>query len=134
VEIGVEQTPDKLVRVYIKIREARAELKSRFDEEDAGLKSQLDVVTSKLLEFCKENNTDGLKTPFGSVTRRVKSHYYTSDWDSFRTFCKERDALDLFERRIHQKAMEDYLNEHPDDLPVGLNISSEYTVLVRKSK
>jgi hypothetical protein len=30
--------------------------------------------------------------------------------------------------------MEDYLNEHPDDLPIGLNISSEYTVLVRKAK
>lgn len=130
----MEHTPDKLVRVYIKIREARAKLKEQFDEEDGELKTQLDAVSNKLLEFCKENNTDGLKTPFGTVTRRVKSHYYTSDWDSFRKFCKERDALDLFERRIHQKAMEDYLNEHPDDLPVGLNISSEYTVLVRKAK
>ena len=130
----MEHTPDRLVRVYIKIREERAELKSRFDEVDAGLKAQLDAVTRRLLAFCKENNTDGLKTPFGTVTRRVKSHYYTSDWDSFRKFCKERDTLDLFERRIHQKAMEEYLNEHPDDLPVGLNVSSEYTVLVRKAK
>lgn len=130
----MDPSPDKLVKVYIKIREARAKLKETFDEEDGALKEQMDIVSRKLLEFCKENNTDGLKTVFGTVTRRVKSHYYTTDWDSFRTFCKERDALDLFEKRIHQKAMEDYLNEHPDDLPAGLNITNEYTVLVRKAK
>jgi len=133
-ECDVDYSPDKLVKVYIKIREARALLKDKFDEEDGALKDQLDAISRKLLEFCKEHNTEGLKTAFGTVTRSVKSRYYTTDWDSFRTFCKERDALDLFEKRIHQKAMEDYLKENPDDLPVGLNVVSEYAVLVRKSK
>lgn len=125
---------DKLIRVYLKIRTARQDLKEKYDAEDSLLEEQMNTIQSKLLDFCKESGLDSLKTPFGTASKVVKSRYWTSDWDSFRTFAKENDALELFEKRIHQGAMKEFLEENPDNIPIGLNVSHEYAITVRKSK
>jgi hypothetical protein len=38
------------------------------------------------------------------------------------------------EKRLHQTHMKEFLSENPDLLPMGLNVESEYTVVVRRSK
>jgi hypothetical protein len=50
------------------------------------------------------------------------------------TFIKEHDAFGLLEKRLHQTNMKDFLNENPDALPMGLNVESEYTIVVRRAK
>jgi hypothetical protein len=64
----------------------------------------------------------------------VKERWFTNDWDSFRRFVKDNDALDLFEKRIHQGAMKEFLELNPDLRPEGLNVHREYAVVVRKAK
>jgi hypothetical protein len=49
-------------------------------------------------------------------------------------FIKEHDAMHLMEQRISQGNMKRFLEENPDQLPIGLNSSSTYTVSVRKAK
>jgi hypothetical protein len=61
-----------------------------------------------------------------------KTRYTTNDWDSFKTFVIEHDALDLFEKRIHQTNMVSFLDENPGVVPPGLNSMTEYEVSVRK--
>ena len=62
----------------------------------------------------------------------VKTRYTTADWDSFKEFVKEYDALDLYEKRIHQGNMKQFLEENPGKVPPGLNSQSEYDISVRK--
>jgi hypothetical protein len=125
---------DKLVKAYIKLRDARAVLKSEYEAQDAVLLDKVATIESKLLDFCRESGADGVKTPFGTASRVVKERYFTNDWSSFRAFVKEHDAFDLFEKRIHQGAIKEFLESNPDLRPEGLNVHREYAVVVRKAK
>lgn len=126
------QTGDELVAVYLRIRNAMHDMEDRHKQELAEIKGQLDVVSDKLLELCNEQNIDGFKTAAGTVSRRISSRYWTSDWESFFNFVREHDAMDLFERRIHQGNMKQFLEENPDEFPIGLQSDRKYTIQVRK--
>lgn len=123
---------DKLVPVYIKIRDAIREKEHAHKEEMAALREQLDSVSQALLDICEENGQDGFKTPEGTVTRRITSRYWTSDWEAMYKTIKEHDAPHLLEQRIHNGNMKQFLEENPDVLPAGLQADRKYTVQVRK--
>jgi hypothetical protein len=46
----------------------------------------------------------------------------------------EWEAPDLLEKRIHQSNMKQFLEDNPGTLPAGLNMDSQYTITVRRSK
>jgi len=129
-----EITADKLVSIYIKLRDKRAQALKEFEELDAELKTQQDMVSGKLQEMLKEIGADNIKTKHGTVSRTIKTRYWTSDWSSMFQFIKDNDAMYLMEQRIHQTNIKKFLEENPDQLPIGLNSDSRYTVSVRKSK
>ena len=125
---------DLLTGVYIKIRDARTTLKAEFTTQDSVLQEQMDLLETNMLDACKELNASSIKTPHGTIIRSVKSRYWTNDWDSMYTFIKEQGAFGLLEKRLHQTNMKEFLVENPDLLPMGLNVESEYTVVVRRNK
>jgi predicted secreted Zn-dependent protease len=127
-----DKSVDKLVAVYIKIRDKIRETEDRHKEEIAELKEQFDVVANNLLDLCNEQNMDSIRTSAGTVTRRVSSRYWTSDWDSMYQFIQEQDAPYLLEQRIHNSNMRQFLEENPDLCPMGLQADRKYTVQVRK--
>jgi hypothetical protein len=125
---------DMLANVYIKIRDARTTLKAEFTTQDSVLQEQMDLLEANMLDACKDLNASSIKTQHGTIIRSVKSRYWTNDWDSMYTFIKEQGAFGLLEKRLHQTNMKDFLVENPDLLPMGLNVESEYTVVVRRPK
>jgi hypothetical protein len=129
-----EVPADKLAEIYIKIRDKRVELKEKFEAEDAVLKEQQDLLAQEMLEVCYENNADSIKTPAGTIIRKVDTRYWTTDWDSMYQFIQEHDAYPLLERRLHQTNLKQFLDENPNLLPAGLQADSKYTVVVRRSK
>ena len=124
---------NKLVQVYIKIRDAKDIKKKQMEAEIAELEVQLDAVEQELLELCKATGQDGGKTTFGSFTRSVKTRYWTSDWDSMYKFIREHDAPDLLERRIAQSNFSQFIKENPDAMPAGVNVESKYSITVRRA-
>ena len=129
-----EVPADKLAEIYIKIRDKRAEIKEKFEAEDASLKEQQDLLAEEMLEVCYENNADSIKTPAGTIIRKVDTRYWTTDWDSMYQFIQEHDAYPLLEKRIHQTNLKQFLDENPNLLPAGLQADRKYTVVVRRSK
>ena len=123
---------DKLVKTYIKIRDARKELASEYEKQDAELQKALDAIEGELLEACKAIGADSIKTSFGTISRRVAKRYWTNDWHSFYKFLMENEAPELLENRIAQTNMSTFLEENPDLLPPGLNVDSRYSVSVRR--
>ena len=123
----------KLSSIYLKIRDARSELKAKYDEEDKQLEAQMDVIEAKLLDICRATDADSIKTQAGTVMRRVAVRYWTNDWDSMYDFIKENDALGLFEKRISQTNMRQFLEENPDKFPKGMLLDSQYKITVRRS-
>ncbi len=123
---------DKLVKAYIKIRDARKELSTEFEKKDSELQEAMDTIEAQLLEVCKTTGADGIRTPYGTVSRTVKKRFWTNDWHSFYEFLKEHEAIDLLEKRIAQTNMSTFLEENPDLHPPGLNVDSRYSVVVRR--
>jgi len=121
-------TADKLVSIYIKIRNVIKEK----EDEIKRFKEQQDQVADKLLSLCNEQNVDGLKTPEGTVSRRVNSSYWTSDWEQMHKFIRDNEAFHLLEKRIHNANMREFLSDNPDLCPIGLQSNKKYTISVRK--
>jgi hypothetical protein len=123
----------KLTKVYLKIRDARAQLSKEYKEQDKALEEQMDVVEQKLLDICKQVDANTIKTPAGLVMRGIDTRYWTNDWDSMYKFVKDNDALGLFEKRLHQTNMKQFLEEYPDKFPPGMLVDSKYKIIVRRS-
>ena len=123
-----EINTEKLAKIYVKIRDKRREL----EKQVAELKEQQDVVASQLLEICKAEGAQTIRTQFGTVSRRITKNYWTSDWDSFFKFLKENDAFSLMHQRINSTNMAQYLEENPDLHPPGLNADVNQTIVIVK--
>jgi predicted metal-dependent phosphotriesterase family hydrolase len=125
---------DQLVAVYIKIRDARDEARRAADRVDADFEEQLDTLNKEILEICRATGADSIKTSHGTAIRTVKSRYWTNDWEKFYDFMFENNVPELLEKRIHQTNIKQFLEENPDLLPLGLNVDSEHSITVRRSK
>ena len=123
-----------LTQVYIKIRDARDALTTKYKQDVAELEEQMSTIEQEMLETCKAMDASSIRTPHGTIVRSVKTRYWTNDWDSMYDFIKENGAFGLLEKRLHQTHMKDFLTENPDLFPKGMNVENEYTVVVRRSK
>lgn len=125
---------NKLVQVYVKIRDAKVALERQKDEEIAALDTQLEMIQAELLEICKTTGQDGGKTQSGSFRRSVKTRYWTSDWDSMYKFIRAHDVPELLEKRVHQGNFKEFLKDNPDSLPEGMNVESKYAITVTRAR
>lgn len=125
-------TPEMLTKTYIKIRDKRAELKAQFEEQDKVLESKLNTLKSELLDYCKDQGIDSVRTPSGIFYRTMKTRYWTNDWDSMNKFILDNAMPEFYEKRLNQTTVRQVLEENPDVLPPGLNVDSEYVITVRK--
>ena len=123
---------DELVLTYRRIRDVIYEKEEAHKEEIAALKAQQDVVSEALLALCNDQNLDSIRTAAGTVTRSTITRFWTSDWESMYQFIRDRDAPFLLEQRIHNGNMRQFLEDNPEDLPIGLNADTKYVVRVRK--
>ena len=120
------------MRVYRKIRDALQEHEEAHKAATATLNEQLEAVGGAILKTCNEQNMDSIRTPEGTVSRRVSSRYWTTDWPSMYKFIKENDTPFLLEQRIHNGNMKQFLEENPDASPIGLQCDRKYVLHVRK--
>ena len=125
---------DKLVSVFIKIRDARDEAKREWEEIDSEFVTKLDLINQELLSICKNTGADSIKTKDGTAIRTIKSKYWTNDWERFYDWMFEHNVPEVLERRIHQTNIKQFLAENPDMLPPGLNVDNAYHITVRRSK
>lgn len=123
---------EKLVKAYVGIRSKRAELSAKYKEEDGVLVEKQDKIKRALLEYCKDQGVDSVKTAEGLFYRTVKQRYWTNDWESMFKFVMENNVPEFFEKRLNQTHVRQFIEENPDLIPAGLNVDSEYVVSVRK--
>ena len=123
---------DKLVSAFIKMRDERDRIKKEMEQKIDDIEKEMAVVSGELLAVCKETGADSFRTPFGTAYRTVKERYWTNDWESFHTFMRKHQAMELLERRIHQTNMKQFLEENPDLHPAGLQRDREYQITIRR--
>jgi hypothetical protein len=119
---------ETLAKVYRKIYLKAQEIQKQLDR----LEDQKAEIKVAMKDQMRELGVSSVKTTGGNISLSTKTRYYTNDWDSFKSFILENDALDLFEQRIAQKNMALFLEENPGKVPAGLSSLSENTVTVTK--
>ena len=125
---------EEIVQVYLAIRNERDRLLNEYEAADADLKTDLEQVEKLLLGVCNDVNADSIKTPHGTVMRRLNERYYCQDWDNFYKFVMDNEAVQLLEKRIHQGNFKQFMSDNEKDgLPPGVNVMREYGISVRKS-
>ena len=123
---------DRMAKVFIKIRDRRAKLSEEFKIMDADLKEKQAQIGQEMLGWCKDNNLEGARTEFGTVSRSTKSTYWASDWESMHDFIRENRCPEFLNKAINQTNVKAFLEENPDVMPPGLNLTTEYVISVRK--
>jgi len=123
---------DRLVKIYRKLRTRMTELTQAYDTQTEVLKAQQDEIKNAIKEQMKAMGVTSVRTTEGTAVMSVKTRYTTQDWDSFKKFMIEHEAIDLLEKRIAQTNMAQFLEENPGVVPPGLNSASEYDISVRK--
>lgn len=123
---------DKLAKIYRKMQSEVQRLTKEYESQIEAIKAQQETVKNALKDQMLAMGMSSVRTDQGTVVLSVKTRFNTSDWDSFKEFVKEHDALDLFEKRIAQTNMGQFLEENPGVLPPGLNSVKEYAISVRK--
>jgi hypothetical protein len=125
---------ETMVKAYLNLRSARERLARQYEQEDAKLLEDMSSIEKIMMQACDNVNATSIKTSKGTIIKSVRERYGCTDWEMFNKFVYDHNALELFEKRIHQTNMKQFMSEHKDDgLPPGLNISREYVITVRKS-
>lgn len=131
-----EQQPnvpiEKLVKIYLKIKATKEELTKKYEAENEDLEKEMIKIKGALLDHCKANNADSIRTKEGLFYRTIKRKYTTNDWDSLHRFILDHQAPQLLAKSIHQSNMQQFLEENPDLLPPGLSVDSEYVLTIRR--
>jgi hypothetical protein len=130
---NVNYDTETLVNEYLTIRDNRARILREFESQDAKLKEDLGVIERQLIDVCNTINADSIKTRNGTVMRKLTERFYCEDWDGFKQFVLDNEAVDLFEKRIHQGNFKQFMNDHEGQgLPPGVNVMREFGITVRK--
>jgi ribosomal protein L4 len=123
---------DRLAKIYRKIRTEITTLTQEYDSKVETLKAQQEEIKNAMKDMMKTMGVTSVRTAQGTVVLSIKTRYNTQDWDSFKKFVVEHDAVDLLEKRIAQTNMSQFLEENPGLVPPGLNSHAEYDISVRK--
>jgi len=124
---------DDLVTTYLTIRTERNTLKNQWEIRDAELKADLEQLEQAMLVACNEINADSIRTGSGTIIKSLKETYTCGDWDNFKQFVVENNALDLLQQRISQANFKEFMTTRQDEgLPPGISTLREFGITVRK--
>lgn len=129
-----ERSVDDLSSEYIQIRAARERAQKDWEAKDKDFEEKLTALESQLLDILNRTNTDSMSTAGAVVMRRVSKSYSTTNWDALYDLIARHKAFAVLHKRIHSTNMRQFLEEHPDEYPAGLNVDSRYAVTVRRKQ
>jgi hypothetical protein len=125
-------TLEDKIRAYVAARDAVQALEAKHEAELGELKTELEEISNDLLSVCNEQNVDSLKTPAGTLSRRVSERFWTTDWGAMNECIIKHEAPFLLEHRIHNGNMRAFLEENPEAHPAGLQLDRKYVIQVRR--
>ena len=124
---------NKLAKAYIKIRDTISELTREYEAKKEALEAEMDLIEEYFLNtFNEQGELTSISTPSGIVKRSIKTLISTTDWAELHDLITKTNNLDLLERRISQKNMAAFIEEHPELRPAGLNIHRKYKITVQR--
>ena len=130
-----EAPDDKLIGAFVKIRDARAQLKAAYENEDADNKGRQEKIEAEFLRRFHERGTDSTKAAgIGTAYIKVFTNTTVADKDVYFSWVIEDpvERMCFLEARANKTAILQYKTEN-NDLPPGVNYSATQTVGFRRA-
>ena len=124
---------DSLVSAYLGLRGQREKLARKYDQEDSVLKEQMERLEEAMLSTCNDIGAETLRTESGTIVKTLKENFVCGDWDNFKKFILENNALELLQQRISQTNFKEFVSTRQEEgLPPGISTRREFKITVRK--
>ena len=121
------------VKLYIQLRDKKAQMKAEFDASLAPLNEKMDKLESKLLQVFSQTGMDSVKTEFGTAYASTRTSVSIADRDAFVNYIKESGDFNMLELRPSRSAVPEFAAANEGDLPPGVNMRVERVVNIRRS-
>ena len=91
------------------------------------------VFSEKSFKVNPQDLTEKPMTLNGTIIKTTRENFVCNDWDNFKDYIKQHDALELLQQRIHQANFKEFIaNKTEEGLPPGISALRELSVVVRK--
>lgn len=121
-----------LLKLFIALRDRRAQRKAAYTDDDADDKGKQDKIEVEFLRRFQERGIDNVAArDVGTAYRSTRASATVGDWDTFLDHVRENEAWEMLERRVNKTAVEQYKAED-GDLPPGVNWSETQVVNFRR--
>lgn len=122
-----------LVKLFMALRDRRAQRKTDYDLADADDKDKQNKIEVEFLRRFNDRGIDSVSARgMGTAYRSVRSSATVADWEALLGFIMKNEAWEMLERRVNKKSVEQF-REQTEDLPPGVNWSETQVVNFRKS-
>jgi hypothetical protein len=133
---------DVLVAEFIRIREARSELKRRVDKADGALKEQQHALKCEMLRRLDERGGTSSATQAGTFYTSTKQQPSCTDWNVFYKWYDEAraqyvsgesafDPSDMMRKQLNMEAIRAFSEVYNGSLPPAVAVSIERDIGVR---
>lgn len=122
---------DQMVRVYMKMKAKKAELKKACEAEVATIDAGMAQIEGLLLKSLLGNKVKSMATGAGTFYIEQVVYPQCKDWQAYRQWMIENDALDGVEKRVTKSFIVDYMRDNEDNTPPGINVQREQVVRIR---
>lgn len=130
--VVTSESVEDLSTRYIRVRTDREIFREQFESADKVLADELAEIENKLVQIMLADNTTSMSTEKTIIIKRVMKRYNPTNWEAVYRLVDKYKAYGVLHKRIHDTNMRDFLEEHPDEYPEGLNVDSRYAVTVKR--
>lgn len=122
---------DKRVEQFVRVRDLKAEMKARHDEEMKPLNDAIDMLKLELSTALNMANAENIKTSSGTVSVLTKVTASAADINAFWTWVVTQGAFDMLDKKPNVTAITEYVKQNGVP-PPGVNYNVFRDIGVRR--
>jgi hypothetical protein len=122
---------EKRVGQFVLLRDLKAELKAKHDEELKPVNDTLQMIKDELMQAMQQNNATSIKANSGTVSLTTKQSASAADPNAFWAWCITQGTFDMIDKKPNVTAVAEYVAQH-GVAPPGVNFSVFQDVGVRR--
>jgi hypothetical protein len=122
---------EKRVEQYIKLRDLKADIKSRHEDELKPVTETMVMIEDELKSALQQVNATNMKTDAGTVSLTTKASASAADIDAFWTWIITQGAFDMLDKKPNVTAITEYVKQN-GVAPPGVNYSTYQGIGVRR--
>ena len=130
----MNQEVEKLIEMYIAVRDDLKEIEKLHKENIAKHKKSMKGISGRLQVIADEVGTKSFKTDIGTAFKVVKDSIQVEDWNEVLPYLIENELTHMLTKSVAKAAAKEFMAENNDNLPPGLKYVAFTEFQVRKGK